>query len=78
MLKNHKSKIIAGIIVIISLIVAFFVDGEMPYNKNVDKAMTDITLSSPEPTKNEIEQPQNETPAPTQNEPTENNHTKRN
>ena len=40
----------------------------MPYNKNVDEAMIEITLSSPVPVSNEVELPQNETPVSTQKE----------
>ena len=68
MLKKHKSKIIAGIIVIISLIIAFFADSEMPYNQSTDKAKIEKTLSLPEPVLNDNNQPQNETPVSAQKE----------
>jgi hypothetical protein len=68
MFKKHKSKIIAGIIVIISLIVAFFADSKLPYNQSIDEAKIEKTLSLPETVSNDSNQPQKETPVLTQKE----------
>lgn len=63
MLKKHKSKIIAGIIIVVSLIVAFFADSEIskaPYNQNINEAEIEKTLSPPEMISTEIITPQEE------------------
>lgn len=63
MLKKYKTKIIAGIIIVVSLIVAFFADSEIskaPYNQNINEAEIEKTLSPPEMISTEIITPQEE------------------
>lgn len=63
MLKKHTTKIIAGFIIVISLIVAFFADSEVPHNQSFDEAVSEETIKEPEPKIEEIEQHSKETPA---------------
>lgn len=63
MLKKHTTKIIAGIIIIISLITAFFADSEEPHNQRFDEVMSEETIKEPEQKPEEIEQPSKKAPA---------------
>ncbi len=68
MMKKNRTKIIAGIIIVISPIVAFFANSEVPQNQSFDGVMLEETVKEPESITEKIEEPSKETPALEQKE----------
>lgn len=68
MMKKNRAKIIAGIIILISLIVAFFKTTEVPQNQNSDEEQVLETVIELEPRSEEIKQPPKEAPVIEQKE----------
>ena len=62
MMKKNRTKIIAGIIILISLIVAFFKTTEVPQNQNSDEEQILETVIESELNSEEIKQPPKEAP----------------
>lgn len=60
---KNRTKIIAGIIIVISLIVAFFANSEVPQNQSFDEVMLEETVKEPELITEDNEEPSKETPA---------------
>lgn len=68
MLEKHRIKIIAAIIIVISLIVAFFADSEVPHNQSFDEAKLEETIKESKSITEGNEQLQKESPALEQKE----------
>lgn len=62
MMKKNRTKIIAGIIIIISLIAAFFVNSEEFQNQSFDEVQVEEIIKESEPKSEEIKQPPKEEP----------------